>query len=742
MQMTANVAAPVLNLAADSLALLTETKLTETRWRMGVSGRGELTGSFYFGADGRIKVFKSFNEATWRLRDGVLEIFDERGTLAWHFDLMFQLGGEPESGQLVLFSGYRKPTMDTGVSLYLLEHRQVEQAVVPATEEAAAPAPGSGAAGSGAAGPEAVRLVIWDLDDTFWAGTLSEGAVTHNARNAAIVDTLNRRGIVSAICSKNNSAPVEAALREQGLWERFVFPQIAFAPKGAMVAQIIKDAQLRPATVMFIDDNVTNLHEAQYYSPGLQIAEPEFLDRLLDDPRFAGKPDPELNRLARYKVLERKLADQAKATSGTGSNAQFLRQSKIRISIHADIEREFARVHDLVNRTNQLNFTKNRWPEDFEAARRQYQAEQGANFYGHAGYVKVSDQYGNYGICGFFLVVGDVCKHFLFSCRAMNMGVEQFVWARIGRPFVPIKGEVISDIDSAVDWITVVEDADVAQTAPGEAAAAPAKAMTVCIRGACDMTMTSNFLRNQVNTVEELTFAYQGWEICSLPRIVALRNEMQLSKNREIVARLPGIPAGRFESDLIAGASDAYVLSFSQESFQGIYQSKSTGMIIPMGHFGLGHNSLVKPDYTKMPYEEIIERGIQNISAAQWAFFREEFIFRGGFNEALFMMDVIDIFTLLKERGKQVVINGLNEAVGRDKPILAFFAKINAIVRPLVREFGFAYIDVNDFIRTESDLAQDGHLGGPHFAREVYLKISDAILAKLRAPRQIIADAA
>ena len=735
MQMTADVAAPVLNLAAASPALLTETKLTETRWRMGVSGRGELTGSFYFGADGRIKVFKSFNEATWRLRNGVLEIFDERGTLAWHFDLMFQLGGAPESGQLVLFSGYRKPTMDTGVSLYLLEHRQMEQAVVPATEEAAAPAPGSGAAR-----PEAVRLVIWDLDDTFWAGTLSEGAVTHNARNAAIVDALNRRGIVSAICSKNNSAPVEAALREQGLWERFVFPQIAFAPKGAMVAQIIKDAQLRPATVMFIDDNVTNVHEAQYYSPGLQIAEPEFLDRLLDDPRFAGKPDPELNRLARYKVLERKLADQAKATGG--DNSQFLRDSDVRISIHANAEEYFTRIHDLVNRTNQLNFTKNRWPEDIEAARAQFERELKASFVSECGVVKVADRYGSYGVCGFYLVSNGTCTHFLFSCRSMNMGVEQFVWSKLGRPFVPIKGEVISDIDSAVDWITVVEDADVAQTAPGEAAAAPAKAMTVCIRGACDMTMTSNFLRNQVNTVEELTFAYQGWEICSLPRIVALRNEMQLSKNREIVARLPGIPTGRFESDLIAGASDAYVLSFSQESFQGIYQSKSTGMIIPMGHFGLGHNSLVKPDYTKVPYEEIIERGIQNISTAQWAFFQEEFIFRGGFNGALFMMDVIDIFTLLKERGKQVVIIGLNEAVGRDKPILAFFAKINAIVRPLVREFGFAYIDVNDLIKTESDLAADGHLGEPHFAREVYLKISDAILAKLRAPRQIIADAA
>ena len=157
---------------------------------------------------------------------------------------------------MLLVSGFRKPTTESGVTLYLLEHRSDKvlgaSSVVAEEGEPADPS----------AGPEAVRLVIWDLDDTFWQGTLSEGAVIHNARNAAIVEALNQRGIVNAICSKNNHAPVEAALREQGLWDKFVFPKIAFAPKGAMVAEIIKDAQLRAPTVMFIDDNVTNLNEA------------------------------------------------------------------------------------------------------------------------------------------------------------------------------------------------------------------------------------------------------------------------------------------------------------------------------------------------------------------------------------------------------------------------------------------------------------------------------------------------
>ena len=49
---------------------------------------------------------------------------------------------------------------------------------------------------------EKIKLVIWDLDDTFWNGVLSEDKVTFNERNIEIVKTLTDRGIVNSICSK------------------------------------------------------------------------------------------------------------------------------------------------------------------------------------------------------------------------------------------------------------------------------------------------------------------------------------------------------------------------------------------------------------------------------------------------------------------------------------------------------------------------------------------------------------
>jgi FkbH-like protein len=683
--------------------VLTKERLTGGRWSFGYLHEAPMTSAFGFGDDGLVTGYANANEHSWWLDEGILNLYNREGELTWRFEIGFA-----GADGLVLVSQYQNdPDWRPFFVLTELRPRATaeDRALEPVT--------------TAPVRAEPVRLVIWDLDDTFWEGTLSEGLVTPVAEHLLMVKTLNERGIMSAICSKNHFEPVRTILGNLGVWDEFVFPQIAFAPKAPMVQRIVENMQLRPESILFIDDNVTNLNEARFYVPGLQIAEPGAIAGLLDDPRFRGKSDPERSRLARYKILEQKAVEKAAAA---GDNAQFLRDSAIRVSFHSNVEAEFARVHDLVNRTNQLNFTKVRWPEDIDAARAVFAREQEFDFNSHAGYIKVSDRYGAYGICGYYHVVKDRCLHFLFSCRSMNMGVEQFVWNRLKRPDVEIMGDVISDLDMQVDWISVAADAD-------DAAQAAVQGMTICIRGACDMSMTSNFLRTKAETLEELTFAWDGWEICSLPRILAVHEEVKSPENRAIIARLPGMPAGRFGSDVIDGTSDAYVLSFSQESFHGLYRSKSTGMILPMGHFSIGHMRQEKFDYTSMGFDEIAAAGIPGIAREEWEFFTREFEFLGGFDEALFVADIEKVFGMLRRLRKPVVIIGLNEKVGTDSYILGFFGNINRIVKPLALQSGFQYIDINEYVRTENDLAPDGVLGGAHFARHVYAGLAEEILA-------------
>ena len=128
-----------------------------------------------------------------------------------------------------------------------------------------------------------IKLVIWDLDDTFWKGTLSErgGVIAPIAKNIELIKDLTDRGIVNTICSKNDYEPAVMKLREFGVEELFVFKSIDWTPKGQRVSKLITDMGLRPVNCLFLDDNIVNLNEAQYYSKDLSIAEPSEIDKLI-----------------------------------------------------------------------------------------------------------------------------------------------------------------------------------------------------------------------------------------------------------------------------------------------------------------------------------------------------------------------------------------------------------------------------------------------------------------------------
>lgn len=331
-----------------------------------------------------------------------------------------------------------------------------------------------------------VKLVVWDLDETFWQGTLAEEGMTPLDRNHKIVEELARRGIVSSICSKNDFERAKAKLVELGMWDWFVFPSISFNPKGKAVGALIETAALRPQNVLFIDDNPSNLEEVKFFNSGIMTGHPrELLDALLDHAHCKGKPDPELKRLGQYRVLQRKAEEQSASTL---SNEEFLRSCDIRIRIDHDVEKDFDRVVELINRTNQLNYTKERLetPEAVAAFREQLGA-----FSYHAGTVHATDRYGDYGLIGFFLLQrrSSVKKlvHFVFSCRTMNMGIEQYVHEMLDKPDIDVAEPVSYGLHThdAIDWIA--RGGAAGETAGG------ASARKLVLVGGCDLLQLASY---------------------------------------------------------------------------------------------------------------------------------------------------------------------------------------------------------------------------------------------------------
>ncbi|HVV65686.1 MAG TPA: hypothetical protein VHC42_09460 [Rhizomicrobium sp.] len=330
-----------------------------------------------------------------------------------------------------------------------------------------------------------VKLVIWDLDDTFWSGTLAEEGVTAIGGNVEIVIELSRRGIVNSICSKNDYAKAKAKLAELGVWDYFVFPTISFSPKGKAIAEMIEGAALRSENVLFLDDNPSNLEEAKFFNPGIMTAHPaDVLETLLDHEHLKGKPDPELTRLKQYRFLQKKVEERSASTL---SNEEFLRASNIRVTIDHEVDKHFDRIVELINRTNQLNYTKKRLRstqeiEDFR---------QLLNAFGYvSGCVFASDNYGDYGLIGFFMMrkrpASTRLEHFVFSCRAMHMGIEQYVYEDLGQPEIEIVSPVTYGLDTHtnIDWIN---------SGAGEAGEALRKVDKLLLLGGCDLLQLASF---------------------------------------------------------------------------------------------------------------------------------------------------------------------------------------------------------------------------------------------------------
>ncbi|MFT4014037.1 MAG: hypothetical protein QM682_11660 [Paracoccus sp. (in: a-proteobacteria)] len=330
-----------------------------------------------------------------------------------------------------------------------------------------------------------VKLVIWDLDETFWTGTLSEEGIRPIREHVRMIRALVDRGIMCSICSKNDFDQGRAALEELGIWDLFVFPHIAWSPKGQAIARMIEEMGLRDENVLFLDDNHLNLEEAVFFNPKLMVLDASKLQLpgLLDLPQLKGKDDHGHSRLAQYKVMEQKKDE--RESSGL-SNTDFLRQSQIKIKIITDVENHMDRVLEILNRTNQLNFTKIRAnSEEERAALRDLLSVSGM----HAGLVQVQDRYGDYGVVGFFCVrtkfSGTTVHHFAFSCRTLNMGVEQWVWQHLGRPEFDVVGPVAARLSDQgdVDWITEVTDF--------ETGANQLEERRLCLVGGCDLLQVS-----------------------------------------------------------------------------------------------------------------------------------------------------------------------------------------------------------------------------------------------------------
>jgi FkbH-like protein len=267
---------------------------------------------------------------------------------------------------------------------------------------------------------KSVKCVVWDLDNTLWSGVLLEDPrVTLREEAARVLRTLDERGILHSIASRNDPEVAMGKLRELGLDEYFLYPQIHWGSKSASIGAIAQALNFGIDAIAFVDDQPFERDEVQFAHPHVRCIDASELAAIPGlpemNPRFITE-DSRQRRAMYIADLQRKTVEE----SHQGSPDEFLASLGMTFVIAPAGQDDLQRAEELTVRTNQLNATGYTYSYD-ELARFRTSPDHELLI------ASLEDRYGTYGKIGLALVERgpDVwtLKLLLMSCRVMSRGV-------------------------------------------------------------------------------------------------------------------------------------------------------------------------------------------------------------------------------------------------------------------------------------------------------------------------------
>lgn len=266
-----------------------------------------------------------------------------------------------------------------------------------------------------------IKCLVWDCDETMWKGILADGTDKEITKTTIeIIKTLDQRGILQSIASKNDYKQVINKLEEYHLKEYFLFPQINWGIKSENIKNIVKSINIGMDSVAFIDDSVFERKEVLESCKGIRVFDAKEKDLILNYNEFDVAITPESkNRRKMYQVEELRIQERKEHHS---TLSEFVRHCKLEITIFVpNTEEELLRCVELLNRTNQFNLSQTNYSMD-EIHQLLKSGTKKVLAY------SCKDRYGEYGIVGLLIFEIKkeeiVVKDYVMSCRVAKKGIE------------------------------------------------------------------------------------------------------------------------------------------------------------------------------------------------------------------------------------------------------------------------------------------------------------------------------
>ncbi|MBA3660206.1 MAG: HAD-IIIC family phosphatase [Gammaproteobacteria bacterium] len=287
---------------------------------------------------------------------------------------------------------------------------------------------------------DAKKCLILDCDNTLWGGIVGEDGLNHIQLDPHVypgrifyqfqqtVLELIRRGVIIALCSKNNENEVWNVLDHHpySLLRRshVAATQINWDDKANNIVKIITTLNIGIESCVFVDDSPTECELVTHAIPELTVIRVpqriyEFPLLLLKEGLFdtlaISQADGDRNVQYQTETKRKQLLTQVHNIS------DYLAALELKAMIGPVVDHDIMRVTQLTQKTNQFNLSTRRYT--------QQQIESLQKSKESAVYsLKVEDKFGDYGLTGVLIARRDgekgIIDSFLMSCRILSRHIE------------------------------------------------------------------------------------------------------------------------------------------------------------------------------------------------------------------------------------------------------------------------------------------------------------------------------
>jgi FkbH-like protein len=287
------------------------------------------------------------------------------------------------------------------------------------------------------------KVLVLDLDNTLWGGIIGDDGIDGirlgqgDPRGEAFIDVqraalaLKRRGILLAVCSKNDEATARRAIREHPEMvlreDDFSAFQINWNDKATNVELLAERLSLGLDSFVLLDDNPAERAQVRLALPKVFVPElpsdPAAYARVLlrsgvfDSVTFSDE-DRTRTELYASNVKRESLRTRSRDLG------DFLRSLDMKVSFVAAGEAGWGRFTQLINKSNQFNLTARRYTEPEIAALVADPASLALQ-------VRLVDRFGDNGMISAVICTPEgadwVLDTWVMSCRVLGRCVEEAV---------------------------------------------------------------------------------------------------------------------------------------------------------------------------------------------------------------------------------------------------------------------------------------------------------------------------